>query len=182
MSEQQRNEEPQVLAGHRPINLDLIGCGWVNDLVFHLVLRPLTRLLFETELDFRHGYVAGYSANVTSKQDVSRDHLISHTDDSEMTMNVCLGDSFEGGRLRFNGLRGTQEVQNMVGEYQPKQGTAIIHAGRHLHEVTKVKSGDRYAYIMWARSWQVRSISCPCCWLNNRNQKNGSCICSPQWN
>lgn len=183
-SQKQDERKSLVVLGNQPINLDLIGCGWVNDLIYQLVLRPISRLLFEIELDFRHGYVAGYSSKVSSEVATTRDHLVSHTDDSEVTINVCLGDdSFEGGNVRFYGLREiSQERKPMIGEYEPKPGIAIVHAGRHLHEVTKVTEGDRYAYIIWARSWnQVRAISCPCCWLNNRTQKD-PCICSPRWN
>jgi hypothetical protein len=152
-------------------------------LIYQLVFRPITRLLFEIELDFRHGYVAGYSSNVSSEVATTRNHLVSHTDDSEVTMNVGLGNTFKGGTVRFYGLRDSSlTVKPAIGEYEPKPGIAIIHEGRHLHEVTQVIHGDRYAYIVWARSWkQVRGTFCPCCWLNNRNSKN-PCICSPKWN
>ena len=153
--------------------------------MFHLVVRPIARLLYtetkiKRELDFRHGYVAGYSDRASSERAVTRDHLVSHTDDSDVTLNVCLGDDFEGGTLRFYGLRGTSQEGKLIGEYEPARGTAVIHAGRHLHEVTKVTNGDRYAYIIWARSWNLRGTTCPCCWLNRRQKER--CICSPRWN
>eukprot|EP00957_Ditylum_brightwellii_P011095 841025-Ditylum_brightwellii.AAC.1 len=49
--------------GRRPIDLDTIGMGWVNDLLLNLVMRPISNHLFkETEsmddLDWRQGYIA----------------------------------------------------------------------------------------------------------------------------
>ena len=107
-----------------------------------------------------------------------------HTDDSEVTLNVCIGDVFEGGGLTFRGLRGTIQAGEVGGEYTPERGRALLHAGRQFHEVTDVTSGDRYALIMWTRSWGgIRSNTCPCCWLNRRQDTGpSSCICGERWN
>jgi hypothetical protein len=177
--------------GNRPVNLDLIGMGWLNDLLFQLILKPISRHLYETQecggqdLDWRHGYVAGYSAQAAASKATPRNRLVPHTDDSEVTLNVCVGDDFEGGALSFSGLRGTANEGRVSGEdcdlFQPRLGTALIHAGRHLHEVTTVTKGDRYALIVWARSWKgVRAHSCPCCWINRRTDQ--VCVCGPAWN
>ena len=178
------NDITELTVGRRPINLDPSGIGWVSDLLFHLVLRPISRHLFsQTEcgggdLDWRHGFIAGYSASPSLGK--VRERLVSHTDDSEVTLNVCLGDpDFEGGLLHFNGLRGTTEPHDEV--FQPITGRALIHAGRHFHSVTQVTKGDRFALVLWARSWKAaRSCACPCCWLNRR--QDSSCICGPRWN
>ena len=171
--------------GKRPFNLDMIGLDWVNDLLFHLVMRPISRQLFlesedlQKDLDWRNGYIAGYSAKPGAGK--PRERLVTHTDDSEVTLNVCLGDIFEGGLLEFRGLRGTPEEGQLLGEFQPQQGLALIHAGRHFHDVTQVTSGDRFAYIMWARSWAgIRAQTCPCCWLNRR--QGTDCVCGSRWN
>jgi hypothetical protein len=164
-------------------NLDLVGLGWVNDLLFHLVMKPVARQLFllseglVSELDWRHGYIAAYSA--TPGTGKPRDRLVVHTDDSEVTMSMCLGDVFEGGLLQFHGLRGAPE--ELVGGYKPQIGVAVIHAGRHFHDVTPVTVGDRFIYVMWSRSWGgIRSEKCPCCWLNRR--QGTDCICGTRWN
>lgn len=174
--------------GRRPVDLDTVGLGWVNDLLFHLVMRPISRLLFKDsealdELDWRQGYVAGYSVTPSSQTGTTRHRLVAHTDDSEVTMNLCIGDQFDGGALQFRGLRGTKDADagHLIGDFQPQLGKALLHAGRHLHEVTQVTSGDRYAYIIWARSWRgSRAQTCPCCWLNRR--EGNPCICGPRWN
>ncbi|CAB9505104.1 Procollagen-lysine 2-oxoglutarate 5-dioxygenase [Seminavis robusta] len=172
--------------GRRPFNLDLVGLGWVNDLLFHLVMKPVARQLFlqseglMSDLDWRHGYIAGYSATPdgTGKP---RDRLVVHTDDSECTLNINIGDVFEGGLLEFRGLRGTEEEGQLMGTFEPQMGLAVIHVGRHFHDVTKVTKGDRFAFIIWARSWGgIRSEKCPCCWLNRR--EGSTCICGARWN
>jgi len=181
--------------GKRPIDLDSAGFSWVNNLLFHLVMRPLSRQLFGTtegfdDLDWRQGYIAGYSSQPSENKGAQRHRLVPHTDDSEVTLNVGMGDDFEGGDLSFWNLRGTQEEGNHVGEFHPRIGHAMLHSGRHLHEVKEVTKGDRYAMIIWARSWgSLRNTTCPCCWMTRRQENGGRsqlgkhrCISSRQWN
>lgn len=167
--------------GTRPIDLDNIGLSWINDLLLHLVARPISQHLYKdtecggNDLDWRHGYVASYAANSDT-----RNRLVAHTDDSEVTLNIGLGEDFQGGQLEFSGLRGDGD-QKLLGECVPVQGRAIIHAGRHFHQVTRVTKGDRFALILWARSWNgIRAQTCPCCWLNRR--QGNACICGSRWN
>ena len=182
--------------GRRPVELDSAGFSWINDLLFHLVLRPLSRQLFSStehfdDLDWRHGYIAGYSAEPAEAKGTQRHKLVPHTDDSEITLNVGMGDNFEGGELSFWNLRGSTKEGIHVGDFHPRIGCALIHSGRHLHEVQRVTKGDRYAMIIWARSWgSLRNATCPCCWIMRRRQDTNrnkpvskhSCISGPQWN
>ena len=203
------NTTASSILGSRPIDMDMIGLSWLNNLIFHLIVRPLSRHLFKQtegikdDLDWRQGYIAGYSHSPTidPKNDnsigIQRSRLVPHTDDSEVTLNIGMGDTdFEGGELTFWGLRNSYNEGKFNGQFQPIMGTALIHAGRHLHEVQTVTKGNRYAYILWARSWKgLRSGTCPCCWLNRRqassflsesaaktNRRNHICICGPEWN
>eukprot|EP00527_Entomoneis_sp_CCMP2396_P003892 CAMPEP_0198144230 /NCGR_PEP_ID=MMETSP1443-20131203/14321_1 /TAXON_ID=186043 /ORGANISM="Entomoneis sp., Strain CCMP2396" /LENGTH=357 /DNA_ID=CAMNT_0043807587 /DNA_START=202 /DNA_END=1272 /DNA_ORIENTATION=- len=142
--------------GLRPVDLDTVGLKWVNDLLFHLIVRPIGRQLYEkseslADLDWRQGYVAAYAAKPTT--DKPRSQLVTHTDDSEVTLNIGLGKNFEGGHVEFRGLRGTPEGGQLIDAFEPIEGTALIHAGRHFHDVTPVTKGNRYALIVWARSW-----------------------------
>ncbi|KAL7546720.1 hypothetical protein ACHAWF_010050 [Thalassiosira exigua] len=191
--------------GRRPIDLNVIGLGWLTDLLFHGFIQPISSHLFATTeklvdcehyssdgniceskystiLDWRQGYVAGYSAGPKERRGTTRHRLVPHTDDSEVTLNCCLGGDFEGGSVEFFGLRGTPQEGQLVGKVQrPNVGTALLHSGRHLHAVSDVLSGDRYAYIIWTRSWsRLRSVACPCCWLNRR--QDSVCICDKRWN
>ena len=167
--------------GTRPIDLDNIGLSWVNDLLLNLVARPISRHLYKDtecggkDLDWRHGYVASYTATSDT-----RNRLVAHTDDSEVTLNIGLGVDFLGGLLEFSGLRGEGD-QELLGDYEPIKGRAILHAGRHFHQVSRVSRGDRFALILWARSWNgIRAQTCPCCWLNRRH--DNTCVCGSRWN
>ena len=186
--------------GRRPIDLDTIGLGWITDLLYHMFIVPISSHLFATTekltqhddksesnttqiLDWRQGYVAGYSAVPAERTGATRHRLVPHTDDSEITLNCCLREeTFEGGSVVFSGLRGTPTEGQLVGEVQrPSVGTALLHAGRHLHAVSDVTKGDRYALIIWTRSWgRLRHNTCPCCWLNRR--QDSTCICDKRWN
>ena len=185
--------------GRRVIDLNSIGLGWVTDLLFHVYIKPISHHLFATTeklvndedskndaspiLDWRQGYVAGYSADPTESKGVTRHRLVPHTDDAEVTLNCCLGEeTFEGGSVEFYGLRGTAEEGQLVGRLErPNVGTALLHSGRHLHAVSQVTDGDRYAFIIWTRGWHsLRSNTCPCCWLNRR--QDSTCICDKRWN
>ena len=171
--------------GRRPIDFDTIGLGWLNDLLFHLILRPISRHLFESreslgDLDWRQGYMAAYAARPTESE--PRQRLVTHTDDSEVTLNIGMGEGdYKGGELEFRDLRGTPGEGELLGSIRPREGVALIHAGRHFHDVSAVTEGNRYNYIMWARSWQgVRKVTCACCWLNRR--QGNDCVCGKRWN
>jgi hypothetical protein len=134
-------------------------------------------------LDWRHGYVAGYSAIPDGSKGTTRQRLVPHTDDSEVTLNCCLGEEkYEGGHVKFYGLRGTEEEGRLLGTVErPNVGRALLHSGRHLHSVSDVTFGDRYALIIWSRSRRnLRQSTCPCCYLNRRQDR--SCICARRWN
>jgi len=181
--------------GRRVIDLDTIGLGWLTDLLFHMYIKPISRHLFaQTEklvasdsdtklLDWKQGYVAGYSAQPSESKGATRHRLVPHTDDAEVTLNCCLGEeNYEGGSVEFYGLRGTEEEGQLNGvASRPNIGTALLHSGRHLHAVESVSKGDRYALIIWTRSWtSLRKTTCPCCWLNRR--QDSTCICNQRWN
>jgi len=184
-SSPQKSEKP-LRSCYR--DLDNLGLAWLNDLIFHLILKPISAQLYRDtdleggDLDWRHGFIAAYSGNPTTSK--PRQRLVPHTDDAEVTLNLCLGDKFDGGDLNFWGVRGDQTAGKFVGEYQPEVGRAVVHSGRHLHEVTEITSGDRFALIQWARSWgSTRKQICPCCWLNGRALgDNDFCIVGSRWN
>ena len=193
-----------LLLGRRPVDFDTVGLNWISDMLLHCFILPISRHLFATTekllsdddasydinnnktksiLNWRQGYVAGYSANPQGGANAATRHrLVPHSDDSEVTLNCCLGeDDFEGGSVQFYGLRGTPDEGKLLGEIErPDVGKAIIHAGRHLHAVTDVTAGNRYALIVWTRSWGMRRLTCPCCYLNRRIDTR--CICDKRWN
>ena len=79
-----------------------------------------------------------------------------HVDASHLTLNLCLGDTFEGGDLVLEGLRceGHREFDPRADEIVALEhgaGRAFVHLGAHRHHVTPVESGRRRNLIVWAR-------------------------------
>ncbi|KAG8639151.1 hypothetical protein MANES_14G108800v8 [Manihot esculenta] len=86
-----------------------------------------------------------------------------HVDDSEVTLNVCLGKQFYGGELFFRGVRCDKHVNS---ETQPEEildyvhvpGRAVLHRGRHRHGARATTSGHRCNLILWCRSSVFREL------------------------
>lgn len=119
--------------------------------------------------------------------------LAMHSDDSEITFNICLGKEFSGGDLYFGNVRQEANVQHnqISGKYSHKIGYAIIHLGYLIHGAESISQGKRVNLIMWLRSSLYRNQICPCCRHFNRptvqrlsNQSNYSvvrCVCHPNF-
>jgi hypothetical protein len=172
-----------------------------------VVIRPIARHLYDgMELDWRHGYLARYDRpmSVPGQHQPEgrrrRSRLVKHTDDSAVTLNIGINDDYDGGMVRFGEFRGDLPTLTTADEddddngaendYQHERGKGILHSGRHFHSVTPVTRGERWVWILWTRSWSGdRSVTCPCCWLNNRDgnssgktKMKNQCICGPAWN
>lgn len=167
----------------RFFSLSELGITWLDNFLFRVLIQPISLHLFEnTRLDWYHSFVAGYASQPSRV--TPRQFLVPHTDDSEVTLNLCLGDeNFQGGLLEFGPMRGhptTTRRKPQTETVEPRIGYGLLHVGRLLHQVTPITSGDRFAYIVWTRSWKdTRAKQCPCCWLNHRTD---ACVCGPQWN
>jgi hypothetical protein len=181
----------EISGSDRPMVLDMMNLSWLNDALLNRVINPIAQLVFSDqvnhgELDWRHGYIVSYAPPANddksnSMRALSRSRLVAHTDDSELTLNVCLGREFEGGQVLFSGVRGG--ARREPDAYSPRIGWALMHIGREFHEVSPVTSGQRFSLIVWARSYSsVRARTCPCCWMNNRDPIRETCICSAHWN
>lgn len=80
-------------------------------------------------------------------------HLDMHTDDSDITCNICLGRVFSGGDLAFCGLQ--NDVTNhrrLRYIHRHAVGHAVIHSGRHRHGALPIISGERTNLVMWFKS------------------------------
>lgn len=110
-----------------------------------------------------------------------------HTDDSEVTCNLCLSgeEEFDGGELCFGAARGEKD-EGDVTALRLTRGNVVLHSGRQLHSVSEVTRGERFVFITWTRDYEgFRSRTCPCCFLNGRKEggsKGGGCICGSAWN
>ncbi|VAH76737.1 unnamed protein product [Triticum turgidum subsp. durum] len=110
-------------------------------------------------LDSHHAFVVEYGKD----RDVE---LGFHVDDSEVTLNVCLGKQFSGGELYFRGIRcenhvnsETQhEVHQEMYDYSHVPGRAVLHRGRHRHGARPTSSGLRMNLLLWCRSSVFREM------------------------
>ncbi len=68
--------------------------------------------------------------------------LDTHVDESDVTLNVCLGHKFTGGELVVFGKNKSLEIKQKVGQ-------AIVHRGTLLHRAKPLKSGTRSNLILW---------------------------------
>lgn len=133
--------------------LDAIGFGpLLADLRARRVA-PIAAVCFPefggAHLDAHHGYVVEYARD--------RDEDLGfHADDSEVTLNLCLGDEFQGAELTMMGLRCDLHRQSSVRadetfEIVHEPGVAVLHAGRHRHRVEPIRRGRRRNLILWCR-------------------------------
>jgi predicted 2-oxoglutarate/Fe(II)-dependent dioxygenase YbiX len=88
--------------------------------------------------------------------------LSEHVDDSEVTLNVCLGKEFQGGSLYFKGIKGTESEYKENIEYNHKVGKAVLHVGKHIHGANKIESGERVNLIIWCRASSMRKKCLSC--------------------
>ena len=90
-----------------------------------------------------------------------------HVDASEVTVNICLGEKWEGGDLYFQGRRcalhrqeGHRPEEHL--EYAHTVGEMLIHAGKHRHGVHRIQSGFRRNIIIWYSTGEyVEDEFCP---------------------
>ncbi|KAF7029520.1 hypothetical protein CFC21_041240 [Triticum aestivum] len=107
-------------------------------------------------LDSHHAFVVEYGKD----RDVE---LGFHVDDSEVTLNVCLGKQFSGGELYFRGIRCENHVNSETQheemyDYSHVPGRAVLHRGRHRHGARPTSSGLRMNLLLWCRSSVFREM------------------------
>ncbi|KAE8695528.1 2-oxoglutarate and Fe(II)-dependent oxygenase superfamily protein isoform 2 [Hibiscus syriacus] len=123
-------------------------------------IRPISKVFFSdvggSTLDSHHGFVVEYG--------IDRDvELGFHVDDSEVTLNVCLGKEFTGGDLFFRGVRcdkhvNTETHKDEVLDYSHVPGRAVLHCGRHRHGARATTTGNRVNLLLWCRSSVFREL------------------------
>jgi hypothetical protein len=163
----------------RPNSMNRYG-AILNDFGFEPVLQDfmqthlsvLTKHLFPSEigasLDSHHSFCVEYEMGKDEK-------LNFHVDDSEVTLNACLGTEFKGGDLYFGGVRcglhqNTRPFPNEEYEFEHEVGAGLLHLGAHRHLARSITSGRRLNLIQWCRSSTYRTncdtTQCPdwCGW------------------
>lgn len=152
--------------------LDDFGFTPFLDELMQTAVLPLSRFLYPdvvgATLDNHHGFVVDYEMG-------KDEHLDFHVDQSDVTLNVCLGQTFTDGNLYFGGIRCAVHQQTMprpeeafTVQHQP--GQALLHRGKHRHAAENITAGRRMNLILWCMSStyqnQYDSHACTqwCCW------------------
>ncbi|KAI3963664.1 hypothetical protein MKW98_021904 [Papaver atlanticum] len=137
--------------------LDDFGFETMLDKLMDDFVRPISKVFFHEvggdTLDSHHGFVVEYGKD----RDVDFGF---HVDDSEVTLNVCLGEQFSGGDLYFRGIRCDKHVNT---EYQPEESFHYSHVigqavGRHRYGARATRSGARINLLLWCRSSAFREL------------------------
>ena len=153
-----RSAAPNSMHAHGFV-LDELGYGALVDDLVQRFVAPIAAQLFApfvgAGLDAHHAYVVDYAIDADEE-------LGFHVDDSEVTLNLCLGESFSGAELVMLGMRCDAHRQTRVLpgealEIEHEVGTAILHAGRHRHRVDPIRGGRRRNLIVWCRSSSARA-------------------------
>jgi len=152
-----RVPRPNTLSDYGVV-LDDLGFATALDAVMRTCVRPLAAHLFPevggATLDDHHAFIVGYG-------DAGPRDLGFHVDDSEVTLNLCLGERFDGGDLYFQGRRCLLHLDSDCPDeerfpYAHEPGVAVLHAGKHRHGARPIDAGARYNLILWCRSTEFR--------------------------
>lgn len=157
--------------GHRPerpnsmnaygVVLRELGLEYAMDDLLSRCIAPLSDLLLPAHhprtLDHQHAFVVEYFEGGDRE-------LGFHVDDSEVTLNLCLGSEFTGSQVYFEGERcdvhrGDASSEAERFEWAPRPGHALLHAGANRHGVRPLHDGRRTNLIVWARSTSHRRRS-----------------------
>uniref|UniRef100_A0A7S4P4C6 Fe2OG dioxygenase domain-containing protein n=1 Tax=Paramoeba aestuarina TaxID=180227 RepID=A0A7S4P4C6_9EUKA len=118
-------------------------------------LQRLSSYLFPIQgasLDDHHSFIVQYKQG----EDLGLDM---HIDDSEVTLNVCLGREFSGAGLTFCGNFGHSAHRKKSLAYHHVVGRAILHLGSRRHGADDISTGERLNLIVWNRCHAFRSCS-----------------------
>lgn len=116
------------------------------------LLQPLGHLFFPgpgSDWDGHHCFTVRYREG----EDLGLDM---HTDDSDVTFNVCLGLQFSGAGLQFCGEMGEPSHRHHSFTYMHCKGRCVMHLGRKRHGADDIQSGERVNLILWNHSSSFR--------------------------
>mmetsp|Transcript_3728 Transcript_3728/g.11215 ORF Transcript_3728/g.11215 Transcript_3728/m.11215 type:complete len:328 (-) Transcript_3728:31-1014(-) len=125
--------------------------------------RPMVNLLQDTvlaKISARHwSHIAPFDGHHTfivrykEGEDLGLDM---HTDDSDVTFNICLGLDFAGAGLQFCGLMGAPNHRKHTYTYKHVKGRCVCHLGRKRHGADDITTGERLNLILWNHSSTYR--------------------------
>lgn len=83
-----------------------------------------------------------------------------HTDDSDVTWNICLGkEGFVGSGLTFCGIIADSHHRQFSCQYSHSIGHAVVHLGQQRHGADSIISGERHNLIIWCKNEVYRNGS-----------------------
>jgi hypothetical protein len=109
------------------------------------LLQPIAQYIFPVEgskFDSHHSFMVQYKQGEDAGLDM-------HTDDSDVTFNVCLNKNFSGATLTVCGIGGTPEHRIFQQAYVHRMGKCLIHRGHHRHGADDIATGERRNLIVW---------------------------------
>mmetsp|Transcript_24608 Transcript_24608/g.68488 ORF Transcript_24608/g.68488 Transcript_24608/m.68488 type:complete len:370 (-) Transcript_24608:460-1569(-) len=130
-----------------------IGLRGMMTLLQQEYLWPVARELYPREgaqFHDHHSFMVQYKQG----QDLGLDM---HTDDSDVTVNICLGREFTGAGLTFCGVMGTPHHRHVSHQYQHVVGRALMHLGAQRHGADDIQTGERNNLIIWNHNDIFRS-------------------------
>eukprot|EP01088_Endostelium_zonatum_P018160 TRINITY_DN5723_c0_g1_i1.p1 TRINITY_DN5723_c0_g1~~TRINITY_DN5723_c0_g1_i1.p1 ORF type:complete len:762 (+),score=185.85 TRINITY_DN5723_c0_g1_i1:6-2291(+) len=110
---------------------------------------------------WQHSFLVKYEVGKETRQHT-------HVDDSDLTVNICLGkEGFKGGDLYFYGTRDEEAENRSVpprwpydaeaadnppwSKYKHQVGRGVFHQGNQYHGVDDITYGERCNLIVWCR-------------------------------
>ena len=149
------------VAIHRPnsmnrygVVLNLMGMKPVLTHLQQQFFVPISRALFPIEgsnFSDHHTFIISYNCAKDKALDM-------HTDDSDVTWNICLGkEGFIGSGLTFCGQIADADHRKYSGSYTHELGRAVIHLGQRRHGADNILSGDRHNIVMWCKNNDYRN-------------------------
>ena len=160
-------ERPNSMNRHGLLLQELGFAQEFLDPLVAIYIKPIAAALFPDcggdSLDsFRSFTVVYHPAKDDDEQHDST--LAYHFDDSEVTLNVNLGEAgYEGGEVLFGGGKDDGHGHTTRSAVTLGVGEGILHRGSHCHEVATVTEKPRTNLVVWMRSEKVRRKSCPMC-------------------
>jgi len=132
--------------------LNEIGLEPMNDMLQTKILQPIAHALFGdvgAHLGHQHTFIVRYKVG----EDLGLDM---HTDDSDVTFNVCLGKDFEGAGLQFCGNQAEVMHRKASKVYHHVKGRCVAHLGHRRHGADDITAGERLNLIIWNHNPEYR--------------------------
>jgi len=153
------NYEATGLRVRRPNNMNkygliLNGIGFepMLDGLQREILQPISHEMFPgigSQFEKHHSFIVRYKLG----EDLGLDM---HTDDSEVTFNICLGKDFKGAGLQVCGNQASAGHRKATLVYKHVKGRCLLHLGHRRHGADDITEGERLNLIIWNQNYEYR--------------------------